>query len=207
MNQILQVKNKTCLKIFFKFQLWISILLISIISTLIIIKKIKISNQERFSNQLLSNYNITKLYSGISNDEFKKYNNTASSSIFGIIEIPTINVYYPIFSDYNEYLLKIAPCKFYGCNPGERGNLCIAGHNYDNDKFFSKIHMLKKDDIINLYNNYNYKFSYSVTDIYEVKSDDVSPIHLYNKKNKQLTLITCNNINNNRIIVTAIYNR
>ena len=126
--------------------------------------------------------------------------------IFGIIEIPNIDIYYPIFSEYNEKNLKIAPCKFFGPNPGEIGNLCIAGHNYDNDKFFSKIANLNKDDVINIYDNSNNKFSYFITKIYEVKADNLSPIYTYNKKYKQLTLITCNNLNNNRIIVQGLCN-
>ena len=32
---------------------------------------------------------------------------------FGIIEIPKLDLYYPIYSELNEDLLKIAPCKFF----------------------------------------------------------------------------------------------
>lgn len=84
------------------------------------------------------------------------------------------------------------------------GNLCIAGHNYDNNKFFSKIATLNINDEIFIYDNFNKKFTYLVSDIYEVKPDDLSPIYSYDKNTKQLTLITCNNLNNNRIIVKAI---
>lgn len=104
---------------------------------------------------------------------------------------------------YSDELLKISPCKFYGPLPGKSGNLCIAGHNYDNDKFFSKISSLSVNDEIIIYDNSNNKFSYFVSDIYEVSSDDLSPVYSYDKNNKQLTLITCNNFNNNRIVVKA----
>ena len=57
----------------------------------------------------------------------------------GVINIPSINVNYPILSTYTDELLKIAPCRFHGPNPNEVGNLCIAGHNYKNSKFFSKV--------------------------------------------------------------------
>ena len=46
----------------------------------------------------------------------------------GVINIPSINVNYPILSTYSDALLKIAPCKFHGPNPNEIGNLCITGH-------------------------------------------------------------------------------
>lgn len=83
------------------------------------------------------------------------------------------------------------------------GNLCIAGHNYDNDKFFSKLNELKKGDKINIYNENGKVYIYIVYDKYEVKSNDLSPIYDYDKNSKQLTLLTCNNFNKNRIIVKA----
>lgn len=69
----------------------------------------------------------------------------------GIIEIPEINLYYPIFSHLTEDLLKISPCKFYGTQPNKNGNICIAGHNYDNSLFFSKLTSLSQDSQIFIY--------------------------------------------------------
>ena len=60
-----------------------------------------------------------------------------------------------------------------------------------------------KDRII-IYDNFDNSFVYSVSDIYEVKNNDLSPIYSYNKNSKQITLITCNNLNNARIIVKAL---
>ena len=190
----------------FKYQFFISLFLIIVIGTFISTKNIYLNKQEKYSNELLNNYNITKLYSSLSDNNYLDYNNNNNnySSIIGIIDIPTIDLYYPIFGECDEDLLKIAPCKFNGPDIGEVGNVCIAGHNYDNNKFFSRISTLNKNDYIYLYNKNNKKFSYKVSDIYEVREDDLSPIYTYNKKYKQLTLITCNNINKNRIIVKSI---
>lgn len=207
MNQILQTdlnyKNKSNkkLKFFLKLQLYFSIFFIIVVGFVIVNYKYKLYKQEQFSNDILNTYNITKLYS---NNTYTLDDNSQAFNVLGIIEIPKINIYYPVFSNYDEDLLKISPCRFYGPLPGKNGNLCIAGHNYDNDKFFSKIVNLSLNDEILLYNNYNKKFSYFVSDIYEVKDDDFSPIYSYNSNSKQLTLITCNNLNNNRIIVKAL---
>lgn len=122
---------------------------------------------------------------------------------FGIIEIPKINLYYPVFSHLTEDLLKISPCKFYGDSPDVNGNICIAGHNYDNSLFFSKISTLSTDDEIFLFDNNGTKYIYFVYDIYEVKSSDLSPVLNYDKNEKTVTLITCNNFNSNRIILKA----
>lgn len=122
---------------------------------------------------------------------------------FGIIEIPKINLYYPVFSHLTEDLLKISPCKFYGDSPDENGNICIAGHNYDNSLFFSKISTLSTNDEIFLFDNNGTKYIYFVYDIYEVKPSDLSPVLNYDENEKTVTLITCNNFNSNRIILKA----
>ena len=213
MNQILQtkLKNKKSIflknKKFLKFQLSISILFIIIIVIFISFNTFQLSKSEKYSSQILSNYNITRLYASLdTNSSSTNYdlNNIDNFSIIGIIEIPKINIYYPILSRYNDELLKISPCKFYGPSPGQKGNLCIAGHNYDNEKFFSKINTLNLNDEIIIYNSFNKKISYFVTDIYEVNTNDLSPIYNYDENLSILTLITCNNLNKNRIIVRAV---
>ena len=48
-------------------------------------------------------------------------------------------------------LLKIAPCRFYGPMPNEVGNICIAGHNYNSYKFFSRLKNLSIGDVITIF--------------------------------------------------------
>ena len=217
MNQILQTKSKkkiNKLTPFLKTQFYISFFIFAIIIFYLIFSLQKLYKNESYSNSILSNYNLTRLYSNTlseesndSNDFFTITENSIDgNSIIGIIEIKSINLYYPVFSSYSDESLKISPCRFYGPEPGKTGNICILGHNYNNNKFFSKVNLLNKDDEIILYNNSQKVFSYFVENVYEVKNDDFSPIYDYDKNKKQLTLITCNNINNNRIIVRAICN-
>ena len=206
MNQILATKlnnkGKTKKK-WFKIQLYFSLF---IVSTVIIATFIHFNNlykNEQLANSLINNYNIYKLYSDASTTTQKDSDSESLNSIFGIIEIPSIKIYYPVFSHLNEKLLRISPCKFFGESPKEKGNICIAGHNYDNSMFFSKICNLNINDEIFLFDNDGKKYIYVVTDIYEVDSSDLSPIFNYNKSEKILTLVTCNNLNSNRIIVRA----
>ena len=158
----------------------------------------KIKQQEKISKQLTSNYNLSHLYSNI---ETEKKEDT-SNKIFGTIEIPKLAINYPIFSNLTEEELKIAPCKFYGDSLDNNGNICIAGHNYDNGKFFSNLILLSRDDIINIYSN-NIKYTYTVVSKYEVSYNDLTPIFEYDSNRKNLTLVTCNNLNGNRIIIKA----
>ena len=92
----------------------------------------------------------------------------------GVINIPSINVNYPILSTYTDELLKIAPCKFHGPNPNEVGNLCIAGHNYRNSKFFSKVPNLQLGDTIEITDLSGRMLTYTVYDKFIVNPDELA---------------------------------
>ena len=203
MIQILITKNKYYKKKnLFIIQLVISIIIVFTIIYFICTYFYKIKEEEKISKQLTNNYNLSRLYSNIETENTEDNN---VSQIFGTIEIPKIQINYPIFSTLTEENLKIAPCKFYGDDLNTDGNICIAGHNYDNGKFFSNIVLLNVDNIIYIYSN-NIKYSYSIISKYEVNPNDLSPIFEYNSDKKCLTLVTCNNLNGNRIIIKAIQN-
>lgn len=203
MNQILSTKikdNKKVNKKFFEFQFTISIIIMISLIIFIIYSFLNLNKKEQLSSNLIGNYNIYKLYA---NTLQEVQENDDKNSIFGIIEIPKINVYYPVFSNLNEELLKISPCKFYGTNPQENGNICIAGHNYNNSMFFSNLYLLGNNDEIYIYDNSGNKYIYKVFHFYEVQESDLSPIFDYNPSSKELTLITCHNLNLNRLIIKA----
>ena len=203
MNQILNTNLKKYKKVknrkFFKLQFFISYIIFSILIISFIFYFISIKKKEKISIKVIDSYNISRLYSD--NSDYNMHDN--NNNIFGIIEIPKINIYYPILSNINDDLLKIAPCKFYGNNLDKNDNICIAGHNYNNSLFFSNIVLLSTNDEIYIYNNEGRKYIYYVSEMYEVKYNDLSPVFDYNKNSRELTLITCNNLNSNRIIVKA----
>ncbi len=125
MNQILEtnlnndktklIKSKKILAFQFYFSVFFSIFIISFI----IFNIIHLYKQEKYSSQILNNYNITKLYSNLYlNTEFNSKESINNTYIIGTIEISKINIYYPIFSNCTDELLKISPCKFYGTEPG-----------------------------------------------------------------------------------------
>lgn len=195
MNQILFNKNRNFKKIFiFKFQFILSILLI-LITIIIILKKYNdeeslesISESLNKRMALHSIYNITQLEA---KDEL----------YLGKIIIDKINLEYSIFNKYDEELLKISPCKFYGKSLEEKGNICIAAHNYNDNRFFGRLDELKIKDTIKIIDLKNTQYEYIVYDIFEIAEDDFSI--LKGNKNYELTLLTCNNSNNKRIIIKA----
>lgn len=214
MNQILNYskneENNLCKdaeikKNIFTLQFSISILLIVVTIIIYIFYLYNINSKENVSKKLTENYNISRLYSNSQNyNLINTYiDNGTEYSVIGLIEIPKINLNYPILSEINDDLLKIAPCKFHGSMPNEYGNLCIAGHNYDNYKFFSKIPSLRTNDEILIHDMNGNTLKYLVTDNFEVKENELDRVINSDNSIKQITLITCNNSNSNRIIIKA----
>ena len=121
----------------------------------------------------------------------------------GVINMPSINVNYPILSTYTDELLKIAPCRFHGPNPNEVGNLCIAGHNYKNSKFFSKVPNLQLGDKIEITDLSGRMLTYTVYDKFIVNPDELECTSQLTNGNKEITLITCTNDNKQRHIIKA----
>ena len=124
------------------------------------------------------------------------------------INIPKIGVNYPILSQTNKKtiveLLKKSPCKFHGAEPNEIGNFCIVGHNYRNTKFFSKVPKLENGDTVEITDLTGKTITYVVYDKYEVVPDDVSCTDQRTNGRREVTLITCTNDSQKRVIVKCV---
>ena len=192
-------KNRTKKKSF-RVQFILSIISIFIFISFYFYSQFLLNQKENLSNALKDNYSISQLYAKNSDSTSLSSDN---SIIVGMIEIPKLSLSYPIFSYLDDELLKISPCKFFGEMPPEFSNLCIAGHNYDNTKFFSNIASLENKDEIFIYNQVGTKFIYSVFNKYEVEDNDLSPVEKDYQGGNELTLITCNNLNQRRIVIKA----
>lgn len=121
--------------------------------------------------------------------------------VLGTIEIPKIDVSYPVISTTTAEYLKIAPTKLAGVGLNEKGNCSIIGHNYENDKFFSKLGDLSKDDVVYIKEKDGMKRVYSVTEKKEISANDVSCLEQNTNDKRQVTLITCTNVKNKRLVV------
>ena len=122
---------------------------------------------------------------------------------FGIIKIDKINLNYSILSISSNNLLDVSVCRFAGPMPNEVGNLCIAGHNYVDYKFFSRLNELQTDDVITIFDLSGNQVDYSIFDIYETSPDDTSCTFQDTNGKKIVTLVTCNNVNGKRLVVHA----
>lgn len=125
----------------------------------------------------------------------------SSYSTVATVNIPKLNLSYPVLSETSDKLLKISPCKFWGPEPNEIGNFCIVGHNYRNSKFFSKVPTLEVGDTVKLTDLSGKTLTYKVYDKYTVDPTDVKCTSQLTNGKKEVTLITCTNDSKQRVIV------
>lgn len=143
------------------------------------------------------------------NREVQTTSNGYKYVVVGTVNIPKINVKYPIFdgetdsAQETEALLKISPTKFWGPEPNEVGNFCIVGHNYRNKKFFSKVPTLTTGDIVEVTDLSGKTINYRVYNKYQVDPTDVSCTTQLTNGNKEVTLITCTDDSKHRVVVKA----
>lgn len=160
--------------------------------------------REHLYSSLSTEYNISKLYVNNNSISTKQIEETPIFTIIGIIKIDKIKISYPILSTINDELLKISPCKFSGPNTVNTiGNLCIAAHNYNDSRFFSNISKLNENDEIQLFDNNGKVMIYKVFDKYETPTNNTSCTSPQGNNTTEITLVTCNNLTGNRIIVKA----
>lgn len=120
------------------------------------------------------------------------------------LEIPKINLETYVLKDYTIEGMKVCSSKFFGPEPNEVGNFCIAGHNYEQENMFNHLINLEKGDELYLSDNKNGKVTYTIYDIYRVKPQNTAPIGQETNGNKIVTLITCVNYSRSRLIVQAV---
>lgn len=194
MNQIISIiKQKNRKKIiYFYLCLIISIIVLLILLVYYMNEYSENSKFYKLNQQIKINLNLNNMY------------NQYQTKFFGNLIIDKINIEYPIYSKYTEENLKMSICKFSGNNLGENGNITIIGHNYKDNRFFGNLNELQKNDKI-LIESGNKKYNYKIVKKYLVDYRDFSCLEPITPKNKELTLITCDNIaKKKRLVIKAI---
>lgn len=162
------------------------------------------SRNDYISKKLADSYTISTLYSNNTSYQTEVQEESANEPfVIGIIKIDKINLNYAILSISNNDLLDISVCRFAGPMPNEVGNLCIAGHNYVDYKFFSRLNELSLGDKIQIYDLAGNYVTYEIYDIYESRANDTSCTFQDTNNLKLVTLVTCNNVNGKRLVLHA----
>ncbi len=181
-----------------------------IIGSSILIFKIKSESEydEALYDEIYSEYEeiLAKENQSYSEEEknavYMKVNSKGEKyRVAGQIHIPKIGINYPIVYETSEEYLKIAPTKLFGPDINEPGNVCIVGHNYKNEQFFSRLSELENNDKINLLDNKGKRVSYLVYDKYEVAETDLSCTEQNTNGEREVTLITCTKKKDKRLVV------
>ena len=147
-------------------------------------------NMEKYTNIASEESNVPATYLGF--------------EVTAQLIIPNINLETNILKNYTEEAMDVCASKFWGPEPNEIGNFCIVGHNYNKENMFNNLIDLKIGDEIYLIDNKNGKITYTIFDIYKVKPQNTSPLDQNTAGKRIITLITCVNYSNNRLIVQAI---
>ena len=120
------------------------------------------------------------------------------------LEIPKINLETYVISEYSNQALGVSVTKFYGGNPNEVGNFCIAGHNYITQNMFHDLKKLSIGDTFTLVDTNNHEGIYKIYLVEIVEPNETQCLSQKTDGRIELTLITCTTDSSKRIIVKAV---
>ncbi len=124
-------------------------------------------------------------------------------NVVGTIQIPTINLKYPVLEKVTKKSLETSVAWLYGPGLNEIGNNVIIGHNYRNGTMFSNVKKLKNGNAIYITDLSGNKVKYVVYKIYRTSGDDASYMTRDTKGKREISLSTCTDDSKARTIVWA----
>lgn len=160
-------------------------------------------NEDKLSAVVAQIENINTNTSEINEENKQELIKVNGYDVEGIIEIPKIDIKYPIVSTTSDEAMKVAITKFWGTKINDIGNYTMAGHNYKNGTMFGKTKYLEIGDKIKMTDLQLNTVEYEVFKIYTIDPDDVTCIESVEPNTREITLITCTNGHKNRLITKA----
>ena len=208
------------------------ILVIAIIAIIVIVSVLAVNTYKKYKNNKEASEIINEFQNNIGNDNDNNQTgeglieqnivvndagtNTSSSGtrkvtyynnfvMIGYIEIPSINIKYPILEKETVASLEQSVAVRYpdAAKLNEVGNVVIAGHNYRNGMFFSNLKKVSTGDKIKITDVNGRTLVYTVYEKYETTPEDVAYITRNVGENIEITLVTCTDNSEARIIVKA----
>ena len=125
--------------------------------------------------------------------------------MIGYITIPKTDVKEPILDVVTPESLDKAVATLYPSNPklNEPGNVVIIGHNYRNGKFFSNNNKLSVGDKVLIKDTTGRELSYTIYQKFQTSDQDTSFYTRNTNGVAEITLSTCTDNGNARIIILA----
>jgi signal peptidase I len=122
----------------------------------------------------------------------------------GTIDIPRIDVHYPVIEYVAASSLNVAITHYDGPGLNEEGNVVLAGHHAWDNLYFTRIDRLEAGDTIWVTDADRHRVRYLVTGHHTVAPDDTSVLAQPDDGKRHLTLISCTYDLRNRYIVEAV---
>ena len=121
----------------------------------------------------------------------------------GTMEIPKINLKYPVLSTNGTKQLDTALVFLYGAGLNHVGNSVIVGHNYKNGQFFSNLKKVSNGDKIYITDYEGVKKTYTIYHHFITSPDDTSFYQRDTNGKAEISLSTCTDDSSGRLIVLA----
>ncbi len=123
--------------------------------------------------------------------------------VLGTIEIPAINLKYPVLEKVTKKSIETSVAFLYGAGLNQPGNSVIIGHNYRNGLFFSNNKKLNVGDKIYITDNSGTKLTYTIYNKFETTPEDTSFYQRDTGGKPEVTLSTCTDDSKARLIIFA----
>ena len=121
----------------------------------------------------------------------------------GTIEIPAINLKYPVLEEASKSAIEVAVAVYYGPGLNEVGNTTIVGHNYRNGTFFSNNKKLVEGDKVYITDNSGTKVAYVIYKTYTTAPEDSEYLDRDTGGKREISLSTCTDDTKSRLIIWA----
>lgn len=135
--------------------------------------------------------------SKISTQTYKGY------TVAGKIEIPKINLSYPVLDRATKSSMEVSVGIAYGPGLNKVGNTVILGHNYRNGTFFSNNKNLSNGDLVYITDTSGTRIKYTIYNIYTTGSDDFDYATRDTAGKREISLSTCTDDVKSRLVIWA----
>ena len=156
-----------------------------------------IEDADRSKNIDINGIESSQIELDLTNFTYGGYN------MMGYIEIPAINIKYPVLETVTTHSIEIAVAIRAGVGLNEIGNTVIVGHNYRNGVFFSDLGKLKIGDDVYITDRSGTKIKYDIYNIYSAIPEDASFNDRDTEGRREITLSTCDDSAAMRTIIYA----
>ncbi len=172
-------------------------------TTLASTENVNTKNEIRESNIILDDENMIQ-DTEIHQTEESILTTYKGYPVIAKLEIPKIDLETYVISEYSNQALGVSVTKFYGGNPNEVGNFCIAGHNYITKNMFHDLKNLSIGDTFTLIDTNHHEGFYKIYSVETVEPNETQCLSQKTDGRIEVTLITCTTDSSKRIIVKAV---